>query len=70
MKQLPIEFENRMKTLLGDVFEDFVKSFDAVADDTPEVPNISSIEELAPVISKNTVLSVASLIVDNENTEL
>lgn len=28
MKQLPIEFENRMKTLLGDEFEDFRKSFD------------------------------------------
>lgn len=28
MKPLPIEFENRMKTLLGDEFEDFKKSFD------------------------------------------
>ena len=28
MKQLPQEFENRMKTLLGDQFEDFKKSFD------------------------------------------
>ena len=28
MKQLPQEFENRMKTLLGDEFEDFKKSFD------------------------------------------
>ena len=28
MKQLPIEFENRMKTLLGDEYEDFLKSFD------------------------------------------
>lgn len=28
MKQLPIEFENRMKTLLGDEFEDYIKSFD------------------------------------------
>lgn len=28
MKQLPCEFENRMKTLLGDEFEDFKKSFD------------------------------------------
>ena len=28
MKQLPIEFENRMKTLLGDEFEDFIKAFD------------------------------------------
>lgn len=28
MKQLPVEFENRMKTLLGDEFEDFKKSFD------------------------------------------
>lgn len=27
MKQLPQEFENRMKTLLGDEFEDFKKSF-------------------------------------------
>ena len=27
MKQLPVEFENRMKTLLGDEFEDFKKSF-------------------------------------------
>ena len=26
MKQLPIEFENRMKTLLGDGFLDYVKS--------------------------------------------
>ena len=28
MKQLPQEFENRMKILLGDEFEDFQKSFD------------------------------------------
>ncbi len=28
MKQLPVEFENRMKTLLGDEFEDFKKSYD------------------------------------------
>ena len=28
MKQLPIEFENRMKAVLGDEFEDFKKSFD------------------------------------------
>ena len=28
MKQLPVEFENRMKTLLGAEFEDFKKSFD------------------------------------------
>ena len=28
MKQLPQEFENRMKTLLGDEFEDFKNSFD------------------------------------------
>lgn len=28
MKQLPVEFENRMKALLGDEFEDFKKSFD------------------------------------------
>ena len=28
MKQLPIEFENRMKTLLGDEYEDFIKAFD------------------------------------------
>lgn len=28
MKKLPLEFENRMKTLLGDEFEDFKKSFD------------------------------------------
>ena len=28
MKKLPQEFENRMKTLLGDEFEDFKKSFD------------------------------------------
>ena len=27
MKELPVEFENRMKTLLGDEFEDFKKSF-------------------------------------------
>ncbi len=28
MKQLPLEFEKRMRTLLGDEFEDYVKSFD------------------------------------------
>lgn len=28
MKQLPVEFENRMKILLGDEFEDFKKSYD------------------------------------------
>ena len=28
MKQLPVEFENRMKKLLGDEFEDFKKSYD------------------------------------------
>lgn len=28
MKQLPIEFENRMRTLLGDEFDDFIRSFD------------------------------------------
>ncbi len=28
MKQLPVEFENRMKTILGDEFEEFQKSFD------------------------------------------
>lgn len=28
MKQLPIEFQNRMKTLLSDEYEDFIKSFD------------------------------------------
>lgn len=28
MKQLPVEFENRMKILLGDEFEDYKKSFD------------------------------------------
>lgn len=28
MKQLPVEFENRMKTLLGDEYEDYIKSFD------------------------------------------
>ena len=28
MKQLPVEFENRMKLLLGDEFEDFKKSYD------------------------------------------
>lgn len=28
MKQLPVEFENRMKTLLGDEFGDYIKSFD------------------------------------------
>ncbi|MBQ8766871.1 MAG: RNA methyltransferase [Clostridia bacterium] len=28
MKQLPVEFQERMKTLLGDEFEDFLKSYD------------------------------------------
>ena len=28
MKQLPIEFENRMKTLLGEEYEDFIKVFE------------------------------------------
>ncbi len=28
MKQLPIEFENRMKTLLGDEYDAFIKAFD------------------------------------------
>ena len=28
MKQLPVEFEERMKTLLGDEYEDFIKAFD------------------------------------------
>ncbi len=28
MKQLPVEFENRMKALLGDEFEDFKKSYE------------------------------------------
>jgi 16S rRNA C967 or C1407 C5-methylase (RsmB/RsmF family) len=28
MKQLPVEFENRMRDLLGDEFEDFKKSYD------------------------------------------
>ncbi len=28
MKQLPEEFENRMRTLLGDEFDDFIKSYD------------------------------------------
>lgn len=28
MKQLPIEFENRMKTLLGEEYEAFIKAFD------------------------------------------
>lgn len=28
MKQLPVEFENRMKTLLGDEYEDFIKAVD------------------------------------------
>ena len=30
MKQLPVEFENRMKTLLGDEFEDFKKLIELV----------------------------------------
>ncbi len=28
MKQLPVEFQERMKTLLGDEYEDFLKSYD------------------------------------------
>ncbi len=28
MKQLPIEFENRMRVILGDEFQDFLKSYD------------------------------------------
>ena len=28
MKQLPLEFEERMKTLLGDEYEKFIKAFD------------------------------------------
>lgn len=28
MKQLPIEFQERMKTLLGDEYDDFIKSYD------------------------------------------
>ena len=28
MKQLPVEFQERMKTLLGDEFDDFLKSYD------------------------------------------
>ena len=28
MKQLPVEFQERMKTLLGDEYDDFLKSYD------------------------------------------
>ena len=28
MKQLPVEFQERMKSLLGDDYEDFLKSYD------------------------------------------
>ena len=28
MKQLPLEFQERMKKLLGDEYEDFIKSYD------------------------------------------